>query len=46
MNLLTYYQKKNKRVGIYPISDKGWLDTGQWNEYKAASEKFKELFNK
>jgi dTDP-glucose pyrophosphorylase len=38
--------KKNKKVGIYPISDKGWLDTGQWHEYKAASEKFKELFNK
>lgn len=24
------------RVGVFPISDKAWLDTGEWQEYRAA----------
>ena len=27
--------KNNKgSVGVFPISEKSWLDTGQWHEYK------------
>lgn len=24
------------QVGVYPISDKAWIDTGEWAEYRAA----------
>jgi dTDP-glucose pyrophosphorylase len=29
-------QKKRKKIGIYPVSDKSWLDLGQWEEYLAS----------
>ncbi len=28
-----------KKVGIYPISENSWIDTGEWVEYKKAVEK-------
>ena len=33
--------KENKNVGIYPISENSWIDTGEWVEYKKALEKFR-----
>jgi dTDP-glucose pyrophosphorylase len=30
---------KNKKVGIYPISENSWVDTGEWVEYKKALNK-------
>lgn len=33
--------KKTHKVGIYPISEKSWLDTGEWVEYKKAVEKLR-----
>jgi len=33
--------KENKKVGIYPISENSWIDTGEWVEYKRAVEKLK-----
>jgi dTDP-glucose pyrophosphorylase len=27
------------KVGVYPISDNAWIDTGEWSEYKRAMEK-------
>jgi NDP-sugar pyrophosphorylase family protein len=27
------------RVGVYPVSERSWVDTGQWVEYKKAVEK-------
>ncbi len=38
--------KKNKNIGIYPISEKGWIDIGEWKQYKISAENFKEIFNK
>ena len=32
---------KGKKVGIYPISENSWIDTGEWLEYKKAVEKLK-----
>ncbi len=29
------------RVGVYPISENSWLDTGEWSEYKNAIEKLR-----
>ena len=31
--------KANRKVGIYPISENSWIDTGEWVEYKNAVEK-------
>ena len=28
--------KENFKVGVYPVSDRSWLDIGQWEEYKKA----------
>ena len=29
------------KVGVYPISENSWVDTGEWVEYKKAVEKMK-----
>jgi NDP-sugar pyrophosphorylase family protein len=28
----------NGTIGVYPISEKSWLDTGEWQEYKKTVE--------
>jgi len=33
--------KSTHRIGIYPISENSWADTGEWIEYKKAVEKLK-----
>ncbi len=33
--------KSTHKIGIYPISENSWIDTGEWVEYKKALEKFK-----
>lgn len=25
--------KENRRVGVFPVSEKSWIDVGNWNEY-------------
>lgn len=30
-----------KKIGIYPISENSWIDTGEWDEYKKAVERLK-----
>jgi len=33
--------KKNKyKVGVYPVSEKSWIDLGQWDKYKLSLDKF------
>lgn len=36
-DLIAAVQAGGGRVGVYPISDKAWLDTGEWAEYRAAA---------
>lgn len=31
-DLLSEYNKKGKKVGVYPVSEKSWLDMGQWQQ--------------
>ena len=31
-------QKKGQKVGVYPVSEKSWIDMGQWEKYKEAIE--------
>ncbi len=33
--------KSNHKIGIYPISENSWIDTGEWAEYRKAIEKLK-----
>ncbi len=33
--------KSTHKIGIYPISENSWVDTGEWTEYKKAVEKMK-----
>jgi len=33
-DLILLARKKNKKVGIYPISERSWLDIGQWDGYE------------
>ena len=38
-DLIVLAKKKNKKVGVYPISDESWLDLGQWDEYEKTLKK-------
>lgn len=31
--LITQLRKKNRRIGVYPISEKSWIDIGDWQKY-------------
>ena len=33
-DLINDYISKNKKIGVYPVSDKSWLDMGQWEEFQ------------
>ena len=33
-DLIEKLRSKNYKIGIYPISQSGWLDIGQWGEYQ------------
>lgn len=35
-DLINAVKARNGRVGVYPISDKAWIDTGEWTEYREA----------
>lgn len=32
--------RQKRRVGVYPLSEKSWLDTGQWEELQDALKRF------
>ena len=33
-HLIEKLQKQGKKIGVYPVSEKSWIDVGQWEEYK------------
>ncbi|NQV02796.1 MAG: mannose-1-phosphate guanylyltransferase, partial [Bacteroidia bacterium] len=37
-DLIEKVRKINGTIGVYPISEKSWLDTGEWQEYKKTVE--------
>lgn len=39
-DLIGRYIKENKKVGVYPVSEKSWVDIGQWEEYQKGLEIF------
>lgn len=40
IDLISDYIKKNNKIGVYPVSDKSWLDVGQWHELQNTVERF------
>lgn len=36
-NLMDKVKSQGGRVGVFPISEKAWLDTGEWSEYRRAA---------
>lgn len=39
IDLIKAIKKNKKRVGVYPIDDKAWIDVGQWSEYHKAVDR-------
>ncbi len=39
-DLIEKIKNQNGKIGVYPVSDNAWLDTGEWAEYKKALKKF------
>lgn len=37
-DLIGKIKNNNGAIGVYPISEKSWLDTGEWHEYKKTIE--------
>jgi len=33
-HLIEILQKEEFKIGVYPVSEKSWIDVGQWEEYK------------
>jgi len=33
-DLIKILKKKDKKVGVFPVSENSWIDVGQWEEYK------------
>ncbi len=35
-DLIKRLKENKKKIGVYPISEKSWIDVGQWEEYRKA----------
>jgi len=35
-DLIKCLKEKKKKIGVYPISEKSWIDVGKWEEYRKA----------
>lgn len=40
-HLIEKVRENGGKVGVFPISENSWLDTGEWHEYKKTLERFK-----
>ncbi len=40
-HLLEKVKATGGKVGVYPISENAWMDTGEWDEYKKSADKLK-----
>ena len=39
-DLIADLKENNCKVGVYPVSEKSWIDVGEWNKYKINLKKF------
>ena len=37
-DLIKCLKEEKKKIGVYPVSKKSWIDVGQWEEYKKATK--------
>ena len=44
-NLIEQIRLRNGRVGVFPVSEKSWMDIGVWEEYDKTQQLFKERFS-
>ncbi len=42
--LIEQVRVREGRIGVFPVSEKSWMDIGEWNEYNKTQELFKEKF--
>jgi dTDP-glucose pyrophosphorylase len=40
-HLIDRVRENGGKVGVFPISEKSWLDTGEWHQYKKTLERLK-----
>lgn len=40
-DLISLIRDQGGTIGVYPISEKSWLDTGEWKEYKKTVDQLK-----
>ena len=38
--LIETVKERSGRVGIYPVGEDSWLDTGEWQEYRRTLQTF------
>jgi NDP-sugar pyrophosphorylase family protein len=38
-DLIDILKHTGRKIGVYPISEKSWIDTGEWDEYRSAVKK-------
>ena len=41
--LIAAAKKKKFKIGVFPISEKSWVDIGQWEEYQKVTKQLSEL---
>ena len=37
-HLIEKIKSKGQKVGVYPVSEKAWVDVGQWNEFNKVNK--------
>jgi NDP-sugar pyrophosphorylase family protein len=40
-DLIKEIREKGLKIGVYPVSEKSWVDVGRWEEYEKALNSFK-----
>ena len=40
-DLIKCLKEKKKKIGVFPVSEKSWIDIGQWEKYRKAINMFK-----
>ena len=39
-DLMTFLKTKGGKIGVFPISEESWMDTGEWDQYRKTLSKF------
>jgi hypothetical protein len=42
-DLIGDYIKGKEKIGVYPVSEKSWLDMGQWEELQSSIQRFRSI---